>query len=300
MSQAHPKPVWHLSRGHEQYGPISDRELLLLAELGKLQANDLLWRPGFDGWRTALGASTGARSVPGLLTPPPLPSSISLSEQLKQIGAKAITLLSLAVCTRLTEHVARWRGEFRLLAKEWLRLIQLYVRGAYRHIKRVEFDLETFLGRVEHPRNLAGLLVAVVLVGVLVIAVHKSFATDTQPALQYPASPEPRPKPEPATANAVNPLESTGPELEAAPIVRTVRVFSIDNLQPSDGLVLVPDPGSEAPLNSVPLPTKKPERPIISLNAAKGVRASTAAPRRMSQIANRGALVDGFRNMDGP
>jgi len=54
---------WHLLRGGERHGPISHRELLRLAEIGKLREDDLLWRPGFETWREA-------RAVPGLLTPP--------------------------------------------------------------------------------------------------------------------------------------------------------------------------------------------------------------------------------------
>jgi hypothetical protein len=60
-----PKPLWHISRDGKQYGPVSDQDLLRLAEQGKLSADDLVWKPGFDTWRTV-------QSVPGLLTPPQL------------------------------------------------------------------------------------------------------------------------------------------------------------------------------------------------------------------------------------
>jgi uncharacterized protein DUF4339 len=59
-------PSWYLSRGDKQYGPLGDRELLLLAERGGLKKDDLLWKPGFDSWKPVrtvcdLGASaTGA------------------------------------------------------------------------------------------------------------------------------------------------------------------------------------------------------------------------------------------------
>jgi GYF domain 2 len=42
---------WYLSRGNKQYGPLGDRELLLLAERGGLKKDDLLWKPGFDKWQ---------------------------------------------------------------------------------------------------------------------------------------------------------------------------------------------------------------------------------------------------------
>jgi hypothetical protein len=45
------KPSWYLARGDKQWGPLADRELLLLAERGGLKTDDLLWRPGFDAWK---------------------------------------------------------------------------------------------------------------------------------------------------------------------------------------------------------------------------------------------------------
>jgi hypothetical protein len=60
-------PSWYLSRGDKQYGPLADRELLLLAERGGLRKDDLLWKPGFDSWKPVrsvcdLGASPTATS----------------------------------------------------------------------------------------------------------------------------------------------------------------------------------------------------------------------------------------------
>lgn len=42
---------WYLSRGDQQWGPLGDRELLLLAERGGLRKDDLLWKPGFELWK---------------------------------------------------------------------------------------------------------------------------------------------------------------------------------------------------------------------------------------------------------
>ena len=44
---------WYLARGDKQYGPLGNRELLLLAERGELKQDDLLWRPGFSSWKPA-------------------------------------------------------------------------------------------------------------------------------------------------------------------------------------------------------------------------------------------------------
>jgi hypothetical protein len=59
-------PAWHLARGEEQYGPLTDRELLLLAERGGLKADDLLWRQGFDDWKpvSAVCGATAQAAIP--------------------------------------------------------------------------------------------------------------------------------------------------------------------------------------------------------------------------------------------
>lgn len=46
-----PKSSWYLARGDKRWGPLADRELLLLAERGGLKTDDLLWRPGFQSWK---------------------------------------------------------------------------------------------------------------------------------------------------------------------------------------------------------------------------------------------------------
>jgi GYF domain 2 len=61
-------PSWYLSRGDQQWGPLGDRELLLLAERGGLRKDDLLWKPGFEAWKPVrsvcdLGESPAIASV---------------------------------------------------------------------------------------------------------------------------------------------------------------------------------------------------------------------------------------------
>ena len=185
MAKAHPQPVWYLSRGNERICVLSNQELLFLAELGHLRADDLVWRCDFDDW-------IAVRSLLGHASP--LPKSISLSERAKQICARATTLLS--------------------------------------GINRIEFD-----GR-GHPQNL-GLLVAMLLLGALSIATHRSFAIDTRPALQCTASTELQ------QGGTAEPQQFTAAEKlseSADVIVRRVRVF---NIEPSPPSVLVADPSSE-------------------------------------------------------
>ena len=275
MAQAHSKRVWHLSRRDERPCVLSDQELLLLAELGHLRADDLLWRPGFDGYRAV-------RSLLGQITIPALPSHISLSER-QQISVKATPLLS---------RYQKRSGSSGLIettaASQRLRTATL--EGANRHIKLVD---------------VVGLLVVVIFVGVLGLAMHKSLATDPQPALQYSTatelysaatelssasteahstSTEPQqPKSKPPSAERPSGFTDQAELEQGGVIVRTVRVFSIDVPQPSDASALVPNHASDGPSNSVPLPNRKPVRPIKRLNAEGEVRVRSAVSGRVSQ-----------------
>jgi hypothetical protein len=61
-------PAWYLARGHKRYGPLADRELLLLAERGGLHSDDLLWKPGFISWRSvhAVCGANASHSNPSI------------------------------------------------------------------------------------------------------------------------------------------------------------------------------------------------------------------------------------------
>jgi hypothetical protein len=54
---------WYLARGDKRYGPLADRELLLLAERGGLRTDELLWKPGFTSWKS-VHAVCGAGTAP--------------------------------------------------------------------------------------------------------------------------------------------------------------------------------------------------------------------------------------------
>lgn len=53
MSGNSGKIEWYLARDGQQHGPLSAAELDKFIELGHLKPTDLLWRAGFDDWRTA-------------------------------------------------------------------------------------------------------------------------------------------------------------------------------------------------------------------------------------------------------
>jgi uncharacterized protein DUF4339 len=68
-----PKPSWYIARGDKRWGPLADRELLLLAERGGLKTDDLLWRPGFQAWkpvREVCDAGDLIESRPAQAAPP--------------------------------------------------------------------------------------------------------------------------------------------------------------------------------------------------------------------------------------
>ena len=149
QAQAPPQRVWHLLRKDERPCVVSEQELLVLAELGHLRADDSLWRPDFHGYRTV-------RSLLGHGTVPPAPSLILLSEQSKRINVEAIPSSLGPVETIATAQKLR----------------SATLRGVNRHIKLVQG---------------AGLLIVVSLVGVLGLAMHSSLAIESQPAIQSTA-----------------------------------------------------------------------------------------------------------------
>ena len=53
---------WFLARDGRQYGPITQRELNTLQTMGELRPDDLLWRDGWQTWKTAT-ALTGTTVV---------------------------------------------------------------------------------------------------------------------------------------------------------------------------------------------------------------------------------------------
>ena len=180
--------MWHLSRGMQQRFVISDQELRLLAQRGRLRADDLVWKRGYDGWRTAF-------SVPGLLTPPRCRNPISEINQADKIHMHAeeletpvnfatklhnVRMLSASLVATVTGCFSLARKSFRWLRRQTVvghKISLLAVRAAA--------GSETFLSRLEHPRVLACLLAAAVGVGTLDIAMQSSFANSAGAVRKY-------------------------------------------------------------------------------------------------------------------
>lgn len=48
------KPIeWYLARDGQQFGPLSDVEMIKFKELGHLRSTDMVWRDGYADWRPA-------------------------------------------------------------------------------------------------------------------------------------------------------------------------------------------------------------------------------------------------------
>jgi hypothetical protein len=271
MAQVQPKPVWHLSRGQEKQSRISDQELLLLAELGHLKPNDLLWKPGFEGWRAA-------NSVPGILTPPCLPGSVpSLRALPSQVGTKTGASLSV-----VAEKIARWLKQS--LLKDYARSIGVHLRHAYRQLPPPRFDFRTLLSRIQPHGVVAGLLIVLIFVGSLILAIGAQPNVKFQEKLQTLAAPNAA-KPFKTAVSAESKIEIHPTESE---------VFSVGNIRATQGFISEPAPiahrepvpsptrKSLAQIEPVPLPIRKPERLYKGPNE-KGAKVNAATPKRMAQ-----------------
>lgn len=89
---------WYLKQGGKEYGPLSHRELLLIAGLGKLRSGDRIWAPGFPSW-------VPADLIPGLLKP-------------------SLTLSALTFSRSWDATLQRWRASWlreQQRAASWLR-----------------------------------------------------------------------------------------------------------------------------------------------------------------------------------
>jgi hypothetical protein len=286
MVRAEAKFAWHLKRGQRIYGPISHRELRLLAELGHLRPDDSLWRPGLGSW-------ISTSSVPGV-TPLVSPRGSQTKQwDLIRIGALFLTKMNAQFSAAPTEfcRLALSTRQHARSVKDGLQ--RAYDRGASH---RPNLDLIEVVRRRPHQGIVAGLLVIAVFVGALDFAMKSSSATDNKAQIANSVAPkfQDRPSTEPAAATPpwANPLG-----LKPAIDLTEAEAFSVSNGHPTGGFVLasttsesqtesvaqaspipVPQSVAAAGTDAVPLPTKKPERPSV-----KEARPNTPTLKRMAQ-----------------
>ena len=236
MDRAEAKFAWHLKRRQKIYSSISHRELRLLAELGHLRPDDLLWRPGLGSW-------TSVSSVQDV--PPLLPPRDSQTKQwdLTKIGALLWTRMSapflaasndfcrLILSTR--QHAPSIKGRLQLdrVASNW-RALNLI--GVLRHVRTEGI--------------VAILLVMAVFVGALDFAMKSSSATVNKAQLANSVAPKFQDSPSTAGPRA---LWTNPSQLKPALHLTEAEVFNVSNGHPTGGFVLASNQTSESKTESV-------------------------------------------------
>jgi hypothetical protein len=123
-------PSWYLARGDKQYGPLGNRELLLLAERGELKQDDLLWRPGLSSWKPAreignlMGAAAASKdrtgATPASRLSPVAPAAAAASEE-PEPPKRSLKVRLLEELRKFLVIVAYlWLVFFVLFVHEWL------------------------------------------------------------------------------------------------------------------------------------------------------------------------------------
>ena len=291
MLQVGSEPVWQLKRGQTVYKRISDRELLLLVELGHLKPSDLLRKPGLGGWKSA-------EALSGVITTPQRPSGLSFIAQAYAVQTKALLAAAL-------EAVIRSQVKVTLIAKHHVRSLNFSVLRSYPPWGK-KFDLANVLPRV---RGQIGLLIALVFLGSTGVAVLASFAIsaknpiehtlatklqDRQTAALVPDTARPTkisnfPELQPAVAPPASQLvsnrlasESAAPKSPSVSQSESTAQTKLaanppslptsESIAQTDPIFNLPSASQSAPQTEpVPMPTRKPARP------------STKAPKQITQ-----------------
>ncbi len=123
-------PAWYLARGDKQYGPLGNRELLLLAERGELKQDDLLWRPGLSSWKPArelgdlMGAAAPSKDRPGAAPAPRISQRANASPPTAAAASEEPAPPKRSLKLRLLEELRKF---FVIVAYLWLVFFVLFV-----------------------------------------------------------------------------------------------------------------------------------------------------------------------------
>ena len=285
MDRAEARFAWHLKRGQKIYSSISHRELRLLAELGHLRPDDLLWRPGLGRW-------TSVSSVPGV--PPLLPPRDSQTKQwdLTKIGALFWTRMS-ALFMAASNDFCRLILSTRQHAPSIKGRLQLAYNRVASHW--TAFNLIEVLRHIRPQGIAAVLLVMAAFVGALDFAMKSSSATVNKTQIANSVAPKFQDRPSTALAGP-RPLWTNPSASKPAIHLTEAEVFNVSNGHPTGGFVLAsndfgvgtesvaqaltPSPvfQSVAGTEAVPLPTKKPDRSFV-----KEAQSNAATLKRIAQ-----------------
>jgi hypothetical protein len=268
MLQVGSEPLWQLKRGQTVYKRISDRELLLLVELGHLKPGDLLRKPGLGDWKSA-------EALRGLITTPQRPSGCSFIAQAYAVQTKALLAATL-------EAVIRSQVKVTLIAKHHVRSLNFFLLRSYPP-RGKKFDLAV-LPRV---RGQIGLLIALVFLGSTGVAVLASFGISAKNPIEHslPTKLQDRqtamPPPDTARPTKISNFSELQPAAEppASPLVsnplasesaapKSPSVSQSESTAQTNPIFNLPSASQSAPQTEpVPMPTRKPARP--STKAAK-------------------------------
>jgi hypothetical protein len=276
--------AWHLKRGQKIYSSISHRELRLLAELGHLRPDDLLWRPGLGSW-------TSVSSVSGV--PPLLPPRDSQTKQWDLTSAQFWTRMS-ALFLAASNDFCRLILSTRQHAPSIKDRLQLAYNRVASHW--TAFNLIEVLRHVRPQGIAAGLLVMAVFVGALDFAMKSSSATVNKTQIANSVTPKFQDRPSTALAGP-RPLWTNPSASKPALHLTEAEVFNVSNGHPTGGFVLASNQTSESETESVaqvprptpvfqsvvgteavPLPTKKPDRSFV-----KEAQPNAATLKRIAQ-----------------
>jgi GYF domain 2 len=280
MDRAEARFAWHLKRGQKIYSSISHRELRLLAELGHLRPDDLLWRPGLGSW-------TSVSSVPGV---PPLDSQTKQWD-LTKIGALFWTRMSAPFLAASNDFC-----RLILSTRQHAPAIKARLQLAYNRVAShwTAFNLIGVLRHVRPEGIAAVLLVMAVFVGALDFAMKSSSATANKAQIANSVAPKFQDRPSTAGPRA---LWTNPSQLKPALHLTEAEVFNVSNGHPTGGFALASNQTSESKTESVaqalspslvfqsvagteavPLPTKKPDRSFL-----KEAQPNAATLKRIAQ-----------------
>jgi hypothetical protein len=270
MAQANPKRVWHLSRQDEPPCVVSDQELLLLAKLGHLRADDMLWGPDFDGYRPV-------RSLLG-----DLPASKQIRVEAAPPSGGAVSGGAVETTDLYTMPITTLGGSKRRLNP--ISAVGLLVGMAL--LAGLGFVTYSFLATDPEPATHA----AAVIEPLPARLPSQSALSDAT------ATPGQQPAPPTATANAERPAGSAAPaeheqdEAKSDVIVHTVKVVDIDPPQVAKASPSMANRTREAPPNAVPSPVKKPAKADRGLGTGAVERASSGASGRTPETPHQNPM----------
>jgi hypothetical protein len=256
---------WYLRRDGKEYGPLSHRELLLVAGLGKVRSQDRIWAPGLPSW-------VPAGWIPGLLKP-----SFTLS------------ILTLG---------RSWKAALRRCRASWLRAQERAANLLHRFPTRSAIKLPAVCLGV-------GGVVVIIIIGTSTQNSEPSFAigapasskaetSECDPATQLqafkvtpiPFAPAPMHEEVGTSENDEVAGATPIPLPPAAPMHEDLQATENDEV--AEATEPLPTNADSAKEDAIPLPTRKPvvELPLRSIDTKDGAKSVQRRLRNLGYLAD--------------